>query len=246
MGFVEITNKTYCKPLIILSECYFASKTGMFVPLFALYENGQIIYRKENSNGKTLYYETILTKNEKDNFINSLPFYEIYNIKEQTIYAYEGMVTDQPMSILELNIKYYKKVRIDGDITNKNKRKFIPKIYLQIYDSLINYDNAMAYDWYPDTLCVKFNEPYSEEIYKEWPKDLPKINLNMPKDNRDNICLILERQDIKNYLKFYNNCSYFPNIKYENNIFSMFYEIEYPNINYGESMCDEEMFDRAP
>jgi len=235
MGFVGLSNMTYGRPLIILSECFFLSCEGMFLPLFALYENGQIIYRKNTKNEKVDCFEVLLTNDEKEFFINSLPFSSIYNIKEEIIYANEGW-TDQPMSILELNINGYKRLDVDG-----NKRKYIPKNYLLIYDTLKKYNNENAHKWYPDSICVKFNKEVSSEIAKEWPNNLPEININAEKDDRDNIPLILEKKYLKEYFEFYNSFGRFQNIKYKNKIFSIHYEMEYPNIKYLEDNCYEEM-----
>jgi hypothetical protein len=234
MGYVEVTNMIYGKPLIILSECFFMSCEGMFLPLFALYENGQILYRKETINEKMNFFEVLLTNDEKNIFINSLPFSNIYNIKEKTIDASEGW-TDQPMTILELNITSYKKVRIDGC-----KIKYIPKDYLLIYDELKKYNNKKAHKWYPDSICVKFNKAFSNENYKNWPDNLPEININAKKDDKDNIPLILEKKYLEEYFNFYNSLTRFQNIKYKNNLFSIHHEMEYPNIEYIQSMCDEE------
>ena len=237
MGFAEITNIIYGKPLVILSECFFASCEGMFLPLFAFYENGQIIYRKNTRNEKVNYFEVLLSNDEKNKFLNSLPFNSIYNIMEKTIDASEGW-TDQPKSILELNINGYKKVRVDG-----YKRKYIPKEYILIYDKLIKYKNEKAHKWYPESIFVKFNKAFSDEKFKEWPNNLPRININAKKDDRDNIPLKLENKYLKEYFEFYNSLTRFQNIKFENNIFSIHHEMEYPNIKYGESMCDEDDYE---
>jgi len=237
MGYVEITNFEYGKPLVILSECFQLCTEGMFLPLFALYENGQIIYRKNTINEKVDYFEIVLTKNEKDTFINSLPFDSIYRIEEKTIDASEGW-TDQPISILELNIKGYKKVRIDG-----YKKKYIPKDYMIIYNKLVKYKHKNAYKWYPDNICVNFNKPFSDENHKEWPKNLLEIDVSAKKDDRENISLVLDKIYLKEYFEFYNSLTKYKNIKYKNKIFSIHHEMEYPNIKYMESMCDEEMFE---
>jgi hypothetical protein len=235
MGFVKITNKIYGKPLVILSECFFGTSEGMFLPLFALYENGQIIYRKNTKNEKVDYFEVILNNDEKNKFLNSLPFKNIYNIMEKIIDASDGR-TDQPMSILELNINGYKKVRVDG-----NKRKFIPKEYILIYDELIKYKNEKAHKWYPESICVMFNDPFSDKNPKKWPENFPKINLNIKKDDRNNLPLVLEKKYLKEYFEFYNSLTRFQNIEFENNLYSIRHEMEYPNIEYDESIeCEDD------
>jgi len=233
MGYVEVTNTIYGKPLVILSEYFFGYCEGMELPLFALYENGQIIYRKETKNEKVDYFEVLLNNFEKNNFINTLPFRNIYNIKEKTIDASEGW-TDSPMSILELNINDYKKVRIDGE-----KEKYIPKDYLLIYNELKNYKNKNACKWYPDSICVMFNEPFPDKKSKKWPENFPRINLNAKRDDRNNLPLVLEKKYLKKYFKFYNSLTTFQNIEFENNLYSFHHKMEYPNIKYIESMCSE-------
>jgi len=208
----------------------FLCSEGMLLPLFALYENGQIIYRKNTKNEKVNYFEVVLNNDEKNKFLNSLPFNDIYKIMEETIDASEGW-TDQGMSILELNINGYKKVSVDG-----YKKKYIPKEYILIYDKLIKYKNEKAYKWYPENICVKFNKAFSDENFKEWPNNLPRINLNAKKDDRNNIPLILENKYLKEYFEFYNSLTKFQSIKYENNLFSIHHEMEYPNIKYIESI----------
>jgi len=234
MGYVVVKNKIYGKPLVILSECCFGYYEGMYLPFFVLYENNKIIYRKEAKNEKMDYFEVIINEDEKNDWLKSLPFNNIYNIKEKEIDASGGW-TDQPMSILELNINGYKKIRVDGD-----KEKYIPKDYLLIYKTLTNYENKNAQKWYPESICVMFNKAYSNEKSIKWPENFPKINLNERMDDRNNLPLILENKYLKEFFKFYNNLPRFPNIEFENNLYSIHYNMEYPNIVYDESMCWED------
>ena len=234
MGNTEVTNKIYGKPLVILSEMCFGYYEGMFLPFFALYENNRIIYRKETNNEKMDYFEVILNEDEKIDFIKSLPFDNMYKLNEKEIDASGGW-TDQPLSVLELNINRYIKIRVDGD-----NEKYIPKDYLLIYNALINYKNIKAQIWYPEKICVMFNKAYSDEKAEKWPEKFPKINLNEKKDDRDNLPLILENKYLKDFFIFYNNLPEFPNIEFENNLYSIHYNMEYPNIIYDESIDWEE------
>jgi hypothetical protein len=145
MGFVEVTNKEYGKPLVILSELCFMAYAGMYLPIFTLYENGQILYRRNIDYFNVEYFKVILNNDEKNNFIKSLPFESIYKINEKTIDASEGC-TDQTMTILELNIKEYKKVRVEGSVDSK----YVPQDYITIYNSLVNYENEKAYKYFPN------------------------------------------------------------------------------------------------
>jgi hypothetical protein len=206
--------------------------------MFALYENGQILFKKDVYNERTRCFEIILNKEEIDQFINALPFKEIYNIMEQDINANRGL-TDQPTTILELNIRAYRKIRVNGNIIKQETRKHMPDNFLKIYDFLINYSNEKSYEWYPDSICIYFYKTESVKEYKEWPKELLKIDLNNIKDG--NICLLLRNKYVKKFLDIYKNNSQFSNIKYENIILRMFYDIKYPNVDYSNSICDDKL-----
>ena len=234
MGNTEVTNKIYGKPLVILSEMCFGYYEGMYLPFFALYENNQIIFRKETKNEKMEYFEVRLKEDEKNNFLKSLPFDKMYNLTEKGIDASGGW-TDQPMSVLELNTNGYIKITVDGD-----EEEYIPKDYLLIYKTLINYENKKAQKWYPESICIMFNKPYSNEISIEWPKYFPKINLNEKTDDRNNLPLIFKNEYMKEFFEFYNNLPIYPNIKFKNKLFSIHYNMEYPNILYDESIGQEE------
>ena len=84
MGYIEVKNIIYEKPLVILSEIFFGYCEGMELSLFTLYENGQIIYRKNTKNEKVNYFEVLLDNDKKNKFLNSLLFSGIYNIMEKT------------------------------------------------------------------------------------------------------------------------------------------------------------------
>jgi hypothetical protein len=234
MGNIKVTNQTYGKPLIILSEMCFGYYEGMKLPFFALYENNQIIYRKETKNDKMEYFEVLLNEDEKNEFLKSLPFDKMYNLTEKAIDASGGW-TDQPMSILELNIDGFIKIIVDGE-----NEKYIPKDYLLIYKTLINYGNKKSHKWYPESICIIFNDAYSDEKSIEWPIEFPKINLNEKRDDRNNLPLIMKNIYLKEFFEFYINLPRYPNIKFENNLYSIHYNMEYPNIKYDESIGWEE------
>lgn len=95
-------DSTYGKPLIVLTETNpWAMVMGSDIPSFALYENGQIIYKKiENKQLKI--YEATLRKSELEYVIKSLDITDsIYKLPE---YIEVSSWTDQPSNELILNI----------------------------------------------------------------------------------------------------------------------------------------------
>ncbi|MBY0426902.1 MAG: hypothetical protein K2Q22_14805 [Cytophagales bacterium] len=82
-SYSQITDSTYGNPLIVLTETNpWLSVIGSDIPSFALYENGQIIY-KTFDNNKTEFHEVKLSKKSLNEVIKSFSIPStIYALKD--------------------------------------------------------------------------------------------------------------------------------------------------------------------
>jgi hypothetical protein len=102
---------------------------GSDVPTFALYNTGQIIYKKIE-NERLKLYEIKLTKQELEKVIQSLAISsDIYKLPND-IEAARG--TDQPTTELFLNIDFRKTISIYGGLDfNSEARENTPSAFLK-------------------------------------------------------------------------------------------------------------------
>jgi hypothetical protein len=147
-------NATYGQPIVVLYETDpWLMVIGSDVPSFALYENGQIIYKQVSDKRVKLVEVThdrdqtqaiIKTLGITDSLMNERPIIEASN------------ATDQPNNILLLNFGKVKQIQVYGSLRNPKgeARSKTPKDFLTVYDRLIHFEDQAAKEWLPDTIEV--------------------------------------------------------------------------------------------
>lgn len=137
-------NETYGKPIIVLIETDpWLMVFGSDVPTFALYENGQIIYRKI-MNKRYKYFEIRNDSITTQKIIKSLGISDSLMKLPNNIQAL--WATDQPTNILLLNFDTIKEISVYGNLRNKNNeaRTHTPGDFLTLYDNIIRFNDHSA------------------------------------------------------------------------------------------------------
>jgi hypothetical protein len=149
---------------------------GSDVPSFALYENGQIIYRKLVDR-KYKYFEIKNDKEKTQEIIKSLGITD--SLMKQPDFIEASSWTDQPTNIMVLNFDTIRQIRVYGSLRypESDARKKTPVSFLIVYDNILKYNDNDAVEWLPDTIEVmatKFS--YSREKSIQWNKEWSDIN----------------------------------------------------------------------
>ncbi|MEO8147342.1 MAG: hypothetical protein ABI723_06885 [Bacteroidia bacterium] len=148
-------DSTYGKPLIVLSEASGWPKAETDVPSFALYENGQIIY-KQIENKHLRIYEVTLSKIALQNVIQLLGITDTVYKLPNNITA--GSWSCMPINWLIINFDSTKIIRVYGGIENDSEaRANTPKQFLTVYDNIKKYKSDSANEWLPDKIEVNFS-----------------------------------------------------------------------------------------
>lgn len=104
-SFCQNYEDKYGKPLIIFIETDpWLMVIGSNVPIFTMYENGKIIYRKKVKN-ENKYFETQILQSQ-NTFLESLHVSE--KLLKLPDYTEASNSTDQPTNILILNLDIFK------------------------------------------------------------------------------------------------------------------------------------------
>lgn len=223
-------DKIYGKPLIVLTERNpWATVIGSDVPTFAMYENGQIIYKKQE-NEQLKFYEVRLTKEELQEVIKSFLILEsIYKLDDRISLSYS---TDQPSNHLFLNIDLKKTIIVYGNLDKQSKdRQKAPEQLLTVYDNIKNYKNSSAKEWLPARVEVIFWDYKYAATSRPWPKEFPDLNSNSTlKSNSDSYSVFIDRKLFEPFKKFYLSMEEKQAVEINNRKMAISYRFPFPNI----------------
>lgn len=172
--FGQHYNAAYGSPRVVLTETDpWLMVIGSDVPTFALYENGQIIY-KIHINNKTKYFEVKIPKEKIAAILLSLGVTDsLFNVPSETM-ASRG--TDQPTNELILNIDSLQQKSVYGNLRSEAARLKTPRAFLNTYDHLITYRDTLAKEWLPDSVEVMITAyNHSPEQPLNWPAEWPDL-----------------------------------------------------------------------
>lgn len=166
----------YGKPLITLVERNpWLMVVGSDVPSFAAYENGQIIFFKRSKNKVIGPFETRLSPQQLSSFIAGLKLDSLRKLPAYTV-AFEA--TDQANNTLTINLDSLFIRTVYGGLNDNftPARRNSPKIFLNVYDKLVRYQNPAAKAWIPDTIEIMVRDySYSPLKPMKWPTGWPDI-----------------------------------------------------------------------
>lgn len=188
------------KPIIVLIERNpWLMVIGSDSPIFALYNNGYLIYFEKGKG----YLSAKLNKNQIKEFIPNKSF---KNLKP---YYSLSDWTDQPTNSIfywENNKKY--SVSVYGDLRQKKEdRKKTPKEFLNVYDKLIRKISYKSNKWLPKYIeVIIWPFDYSKDIPVKWPYKWPNIkDLMTKKRGKNSYSIYLESKYFNDLIKFLKN-----------------------------------------
>nr|WP_315232451.1 lipoprotein [uncultured Flavobacterium sp.] len=227
------TNKEkYGRPIIALIETDpWLMVIGSDVPTFALYENGQIIYKKIVDK-QIKYYEVTNDKETTQKIIKSFGITD--NLMKQEDYIVASTATDQPTNVLLLNFDLVRQLSVYGqlrDLKNKARQK-TPIDFIDVYDKIIKFEDNKAIEWLPDTFEVMATKySYAPEKSLKWNSEWNDIKSETTvKRNEDLYSIYLEKKYYKEFIELLKNTKEKQSVEINGEKYSLTYRLPFPNL----------------
>lgn len=224
--------REYGAPLVVLTEQNpWLMVIGSDLPIFVLYQNGQIIYKKVINN-KIKYFKTSIPKKEIQDQIRKLGVTD--SLKTLPSYISAMDATDQPTSELIINFDFRMQTRVYGSLRYEKSpaREKTPKAFLNVFDKLINFKDNKAKEWLPDSVEVMLTSySYSPEKPIDWPTGWPDLkDLHTVKRSVDLYSVYIDRKELDKLKKFVSSLGEKQAVKVSGRLFSIAYRFPFPNI----------------
>lgn len=232
-SFGQEWNEEYGQPIVVLVETNpWLMVIGSDVPTFALYENGQIIYKKVVKK-KWKYFEVSNDRETTQKIIKSFGITD--SLMDQPDYIKASSWTDQPNNILLLNLDTLRQISVYGSLAEKQSeaRKNTPKDFLTVYDNIKQFESNGAKDWIPDNIEIMLTDySHSPEEPKEWPADWPNLESESTvKRNEFLYSLYLSKQNFDDFKKLISELKEKQAVEINGKKFSVSYRLPFPNLN---------------
>ena len=224
-------NEKYGQPVVVLIETNpWLMVIGSDVPTFALYENGQIIYKKI-VNKRWKYFETKNDREATQKIIKSLGITD--SLMKQSAVTDASDATDQPDNIMLLNFDTLRQIRVYGSIRKQPEaRQRTPRNFLKVFDNIINFEDKSATEWLPDTFEVMVSE-YSNSPEKplKWNKEWNDLNSKSTvKRNEDSYSIYIEKRYFQDFIKFLNSFKEKQAAEINGKKYFVTYRLPFPNL----------------
>ena len=231
-SFGQEWNEKYGQPIVVLVETDpWLMVIGSDVPTFALYENGQIIYKRVVKK-KWKYFEVTNDREITQKIIKSFGITD--SLMTQQDYIEASSWTDQPTNILLLSFDTVKQISVYGNLDKKDKetRKQTPKDFLTVYDNIKKFKSNKAKEWLPDHIEVMFTDySHSPEKPKEWPENWPNLESESTIERNESLySLYLPKENFEEFIKLISDLKEKQAIEVNGKKFSVSYRFPYPNL----------------
>lgn len=228
----QTDKEKYGRPIIALIESDpWLMVIGSDVPTFALYENGQIIYKKIIDK-ETKYFEVTNNKETTQKLIKSFGITD--NLMKQEDFTEASTATDQPTNILLLNFDNVRQLSVYGELRNlKNQaRKETPKDFLDVYDKIIKFEDKKAIEWLPNTFEVMATKySYATEKSLKWNSEWNDIkSKSTVKRNEDLYSIYLDKKYYKEFIELLKNMKEKQAVEINGEKYSLTYRLPFPNL----------------
>lgn len=226
----EEFNTKYGKPLIalVITDPWLMI-IGSDVPTFALYEHGQIIFKKKKDD-TWRYFEIQYNPQEITKIIESFNISkDVVALEDEITVSYS---TDQPENILLVNLDTTKIINVYGDMQSKVDRKNTPSSFLHLFDEILKFDSDSATEWIPDTFEVMaLDYSHSSKEPLEWNKNWNDIDSQTTiKRNDDFYSIYLDKEKFSDFINLRNKLEDKQAVMINGKKFSIYYRFPFPNI----------------
>lgn len=225
-------NETYGEPIVVLIETNpWLMVIGSDVPTFALYENGQIIYKKVVDKSWR-YFEIKNDKETTQKIIKSFGITDSLMKQPDNIEASSS--TDQQSNIMLLNFDTIRQISVYGYLSNgkSEARQNTPKDFLTVYDNIKKFEDNNATEWLPDTfeiMATKYG--YSPLKPLKWNKEWSDINSKTTVKRGDDLYSIyLDKKYFKEFIELLKSMKEKQAVEINGEKYSLTYRLPFPNL----------------
>lgn len=231
-SFGQTFNEKYGQPIVTLIETDpWLMVIGSDVPTFALYENGQIIYKKIVDK-RWKYFEVINDRETTQKIIKSFGITD--SLMKQRDYIEASSWTDQPTNIMILNFDTVRQISVYGRLRDeKNEaRQKTPKDFLTVYDNIIKFDTDSAKEWLPDTFEVMATRySYSPEKPLKWNSEWNDTKSPTTVKRGDDLYSIyLDKKYFGEFIKLLKSMKEKQAVEINGEKYSLTYRLPFPNL----------------
>ncbi len=231
-SFGQEWNEKYGQPIVVLVETNpWLMVIGSDVPTFALYENGQIIYKKVIKK-KWKYFEVTNDREATQKIIKSIGITD--SLMTQQDYIEASSWTDQPTNILLLNFDTVKQISVYGNLAKKDNetRKQTPKYFLTVYDNIKKFESNKAKEWLPDSIEIMLTDySHSPEKPKEWPENWPNLKSESTIERSESLySLYLPKENFEEFINLISDLKEKQAVEVNGKKFSVSYRLPFPNL----------------
>lgn len=231
-AFGQDYDSTYGKPIIFLIEKNpWAMIDGTDVPIFVMYENGQIIFQR-NENRILKLYQITLNKNELLEVIRSLSISD--SIYQLPSYIDGSSNEDESSNELILNFDSLKIITVYGNLSDKSRlRTNIPKLFLSVYDNIREFNCDSAKEWFPNKIEIVFWDYNSAHETRAWLSGFPDLNSSGTKildDGKYN--LYIDGNDFPKFAIYYSSMGENQAVLINGKKMAMAYRVPFPNFRW--------------
>ncbi|MBB6613156.1 hypothetical protein H7F15_19105 [Pontibacter sp. Tf4] len=231
-SFGQEWNEKYGQPIVVLIETNpWLMVIGSDVPTFALYENGQIIYKKAVKK-KWEYFEVTNDRETTQKIVKSLGITD--SLMNQPDYIEASGWTDQSTNILLLNFDTLRQISVYGSLSEKKSeaREKTPKDFINVYDNIKKFESKEAKDWLPDNIEVMLTDySHSPEKPKEWPENWPNLKSEATVKRSESLySLFLPKENFEDFIKLISDLKEKQAVEINGKKFSVSYRLPFPNL----------------
>lgn len=223
-------NNTYGKPIVVLTVTNpWLMVIGSDVPAFALYENGQVIYKKITDR-HVKYYEVKVDHEKQLSLLSTLQITDSLKRLPERIKA--SSWTDQPNNELILNFDSVKMTDVYGNLKGTDVRAKTPKPFLATYDAIMDFKADNAKEWMPDSVEVMLSGySYAPEKSALWPANWPDLkDPNTVSRGDDLYSVYLDKKHFVDFIKLISSLKEKQAVEINGKKFAVSYRLPFPNI----------------
>jgi hypothetical protein len=224
------SDETYGKPLVVLTETNpWLMVAGSDTPSFVLYEKGRVIYKAFKKKHLKIY-EATLTGQELRELIKSLSVTDEFYKLNDNITASDW--TDQPTTILTINLDRSKKIEVYGNISSNESRQKTPAAFLSVYDKIKKFKGSNAKEWVPKKIEVLFWDYNYAPKKRPWIKGFPDLNSpTTTKFGNDSYSVFIEGDKLGQLKKYISSMAEKEAVEINGQKMAVSYRLRFPNVD---------------
>ncbi|GAO42676.1 hypothetical protein [Flavihumibacter petaseus] len=232
-SFAQQFKSQYGKPLVVLVVTDpWLMVIGSDVPCFALYEKGQIIYRKV-VNKRYQYFEVKYDSIRVRSIMKSLDLDDgVSRLGESTEASDRA---EQPANILLLNFDTLQQIGVYGNLRDpeSDARSKTPKSFLTVFDNILKFDDPAAKPWVPDTVEVMASKyDLSPETPLAWNKEWSDLHSKTTVQRSDELYSIyLDKKYFADFIKLLRGLKTRQAVQINGEKYALSYRFPFPNMD---------------